>query len=199
MPSRRTLFFAALVLVVAAATGLAALYLTRPGSGGFGTALVGGPFALTDQDGKRVSEKDFLGKHTLVVFGYTFCPDVCPGELQVISAALDALGPEAEALRPLFVTVDPQRDTPEVMKAYIQNFHPAFRALTGSAAEIAAMAKAYRVYYREVPSKGGPLDYLMDHTAFIYLMGPDGTYRTHFPYSTDAKKLAAEIRAAMGG
>ena len=197
VPNRRHMLFAALVVGIAAVTGAAALLLTGPKPAGIGTALIGGPFALTDQDGKRVSEKDFLGRHMLVIFGYTFCPDVCPGELQVMSAALDIMGADSRALTPVFVSFDPERDPPPVMKVYIGNFHPAFRALTGSPQDIAAMARTYRIYYSKVPSKGGPDQYLMDHSAFIYLMGPDGAYKTHFTYGTDARKLAAEITAAM--
>ena len=110
-------------------------------------ALVGGPFTLTDQDGKKVSEKDFLGKYMLVFFGYTYCPDICPTELQVMTAALDSMGPEAEKIQPVFVSVDPERDTPEVLKSYVENFGPRLVGLTGTPEEIAAVAKAYRVYY----------------------------------------------------
>ena len=117
-------------------------------------ALVGGPFSLTDQDGRRVSEKDFLGKHMLVFFGYTYCPDICPTELQVMTAALDTLGPEAEKIQPVFVSVDPERDTPEVLKSYVENFGPRLIGLTGTPEEIAAIAKAYRVYYAKAGQPG---------------------------------------------
>ncbi|MDA7948055.1 MAG: SCO family protein, partial [Hyphomicrobiaceae bacterium] len=101
-----------------------------------GKALIGGPFTLTDHNGRRVTEKDFSGKHILVFFGYTFCPDICPAELQVMSAALDALGGKAKEVTPVFITVDPKRDTVEQMKSYVENFHPSLVGLTGSAEEI---------------------------------------------------------------
>ena len=143
MPRRPILIFAALVLLLAAGIGSYAwMSRTLHGAPGSGVALVGGPFSLVDQDGKRVTEKDFLGKYMLVFFGYTFCPDVCPTELQVMSAALDQLGPEAARIQPVFVSIDPARDTPEVLKAYVGNFGHGLMGLTGSPDEIAAIAKA---------------------------------------------------------
>src|SRR5262245_59223420 len=127
MPSRQTLIFALVVLVIAAITGFGALWLTRTlpeGSIGSGTALVGGRFTLTDHNGRRVSDQDFRGKYMLIFFGFTYCPDVCPSELQVMSAALDELGSEADKIQPIFITIDPARDTPEAMKLYVSNFHP---------------------------------------------------------------------------
>ncbi len=118
MPRRPILVFAALVLLLAAGIGgYAFMNREQNRQQGSGTALVGGPFALVDQDGRRVTEKDFLGKYMLVFFGYTFCPDVCPTELQVMAAALDQMGPAAERIQPVFVSIDPERDTPGVMKA----------------------------------------------------------------------------------
>jgi protein SCO1/2 len=199
MPSRRNVLFALIVLAVAALTGGTALWFSAGrGPIGIGTALVGGPFSLTDHTGKRVSEKDFLGKYMLVFFGYTYCPDVCPSTLQVASAALDAMGPAADRITPVFVTIDPERDTVEVMKAYVANFHPRLVGLTGTPEEIATMAKSWRVYYRKPKSEEGKTDYLMDHATLLYLMGPDGKYVKHFAYGTDTKKLAAEIADAIG-
>ena len=198
MPSRTRLIFALAVLLIALATGFAALSLMRPPLFNPGKALIGGPFTLTDQTGKRVSERDFAGRPMLVIFGYTFCPDVCPGEMQVVSAALDQLGTQAALLHPVFVTVDPERDTPAVMKTFVENFHPSFSGLTGSSAEIAAMLKAYRVYARRIENAKRPEDYLMEHTSLIYLIGPDGGYVTHFEYGTDPAKLAGGIKAALG-
>lgn len=157
-----------------------------------GKALIGGPFSLLNQDGKRVTEKDFHGKFMLVYFGYTYCPDVCPAELQVMSAALDSLGEKADRVTPVFVTVDPERDTVEQMKAYVSNFHPSLVGLTGTKEEIRAAAKAYRVYYARAKSES-TTDYLMDHASIVYLMGPDGAYLAHFPYGTNAEKMATGI------
>ena len=137
---------------------------------------VGGPFALLDGDGKAVSEKDFRGKYMLVYFGYTFCPDVCPTTLNAVSDALDKIGAKADKVRPLFITVDPKRDTPAVVKQFAAAFGPRMTGLTGSAAQIAAVAKAYRVFYAEHRSGAGPDDYTMDHSSVLYLMGPDGRF-----------------------
>ena len=148
-----------------------------------------------------MSDKDFLGGYTLVFFGYTFCPDVCPAGLQVMSAALDKLGPEADKIQPVFVTIDPERDTPDVMASYIGHFHPRLIGLTGSADDIAKAAKAYRVYYAKAKGEEGddPEDYLMDHSSILYLMDPDGKFVKHFTYTTDVDKLALDIKAAISG
>jgi protein SCO1/2 len=163
-----------------------------------GTALVGGPFSLTDQNGKRVTDQDFRGKYMLIFFGYTYCPDVCPSELQVMSAALDQLGPEADKIQPIFITIDPARDTPETLKVYVSNFHPRLIGLTGSESEIAAAATAYRVYYAKAKGTEDKPDYLMDHGTILYLMGPDGKFVKHFTYSTEAKGLAEALRQIIG-
>lgn len=200
MPSRRNLIFAIGVLAVALFIGGAALFFGsdgRLGPIGTGKALVGGPFELTNQDGKRVKSSDFAGKYMLMVFGYTTCPDICPSELQVVSAALDELGPAADRIQPVFVTVDPARDTPEVMKDYVANFHPSFVGLSGSEEDISAVAKAYRVYYRKVEQTDPSIPYLMDHTTLVYLMGPDGSYVTHFAYGTNVASLAEGLRKAI--
>lgn len=198
MPRRIIVILAAAVLLLAAgAGGFFLMNRQLSQTGATGVALVGGPFSLVNQDGKRVTEKDFLGKYMLVFFGYTYCPDVCPTELQVMTAALDQMGPEAEKIQPVFVSVDPQRDTPEVLKAYVGNFGPRLMGLTGTPEEIASVAKAYRVYYAKSGDKDSPDAYLMDHSSIVYLMGPDGHFVKHFPYSTDAQKLAVELKEAL--
>lgn len=200
MPLKRRITIAFTILAVAFVTGLTAMYmarndgLTRAGSG---TALVGGPFEMTDQDGRRVTEKDFLGRYMLVFFGFTYCPDVCPSELQVMSAALDEMGADADPIQPVFVSIDPARDTPAVVKEYVGNFHPRMKGLTGSEADVAKIASAYRVYYAKQQSKAGSSDYLMDHSAILYLMGPDGKFVKHFSYGTDVKALALGLRDAL--
>lgn len=200
MPSRQKLIFALVVLVIALITGLGALWLTGSlprGPIGTGTALVGGPFTLTDHNGKRVTDQDFRGKNMLIFFGFTFCPDVCPSELQVMSAALDELGPSGDKIQPVFITIDPERDTPEAMKIYMSNFHPRLVGLTGSPEDIAAVAKAYRVYYAKAKGTEDKPDYLMDHSTILYLMGPDGKFVKHFTYGTDAKALAEGLRQSI--
>ena len=198
-PTRSQLIFAMLALLAAllfAGTGFYFSNLSHPGSS-TGTALVGGPFTLTDHTGRKVTDKDYLGKYTLVFFGYTYCPDVCPTELQVMSAALDSLGSKADAIQPIFVTIDPERDTPEVMKQYVLNFHPRLVGLTGTPEEIAAVAKAYRVYYSRVANNSGPDAYLMDHSSIVYLMDRQGKFLKHFTYSTDAAALAKAIEEVI--
>lgn len=198
MPRRAVLIFAAAILLLAAGLGGYAWTIRQAAQPhGLGVALVGGPFSLTDQDGRRVTEKDFLGRYMLVFFGFTYCPDICPTELQVMTAALDAMGPAAEKIQPVFVSVDPERDTPEVMKAYVANFGPRLIGLTGTPEEIAAMAKAYRVYYAKAANQNAPGDYLMDHSSIIYLMGQDGSFVKHFAYTTDVEKLTSELKKAI--
>ena len=158
-----------------------------------GQALVGGPFSLTDHTGKRVTDQDFRGRTTLVFFGFTFCPDVCPSALQVVSAALDKLGPKADRFVPLFISVDPERDTPMQLASYVQSFHPRLVGLTGTPAEIDAVVKAYRVYVRKVSDAKSTAGYTIDHTSLVYVMGPDGTYRTHFAHTTDANVMAERL------
>jgi protein SCO1/2 len=178
----------------AGALGLYAL-LTQPAGQlqvATGKALIGGPFSLTDHTGKRVTEKDFAGKFMLVFFGYTYCPDICPGELQVISAAMDQLGEKGRKVTPVFVTVDPERDTVSQMKSYVENFHPRLVGLTGTAEEVRAAAKAYRVYYSKARDASAS-DYLMDHSSAVYLMSPAGEYLAHFAYGTGVDKMAEGI------
>jgi cytochrome oxidase Cu insertion factor (SCO1/SenC/PrrC family) len=199
MSASRPLFIAACLILALLIGGVA---LTRaPDNTAVlttGKALVGGPFRLTDQHGKTVSDTDFRGKYMLVVFGYTFCPDVCPAELQVVTAALDALGPKAERIQPVFITIDPERDTVEQLAVYAGNFHPRLVLLTGSSAAIADVAKAYRVYYAKAEgSASAGRDYLMDHSSIIYLMGPDGQFVRHFTYTTDAAALAEQLTQAI--
>ena len=199
-PSRFQLIFATLALLAALLVAVTAYYFSGPiqTATGTGTALVGGPFTLTDQNGRKVSEKDFLGKYMLVFFGYTYCPDVCPTELQVMSAALDSLGAKADVVQPVFISVDPERDTPEVLKQYVGNFHPRLMGLTGTPEEIASVAKTYRVFFGRVENSGSDT-YLMDHSTIMYLMDPQGKFLKHFSYSTDAAALAKALAEAISG
>jgi protein SCO1 len=162
-----------------------------------GKALIGGPFSLVDTNGKRVSDTDFRGRYMLVFFGYTYCPDICPAGLQVITAALDQLGAVGEHITPVFVTIDPTRDTPEKLSAYLKSFHPRFVGLTGSPEEIAAAVKAYRVYAKKVPDERNPADYTMDHTSIVYLMNPAGNMVAFAPDATKADALAAQLRKGL--
>ncbi len=160
---------------------------------GTGEALVGGPFQLTDQDGNAVTEQTYKGKLMLVYFGFTYCPDACPTALGVMSAALDKLDVAAERVVPILVTVDPERDTPQVLKDYVSNFHPRMVGLTGTPEQIAEVAKAYRVFYQKAAGATGG-DYLMDHTLLIYLMDGEGKYLANFSASATPDDIAAKIR-----
>jgi cytochrome oxidase Cu insertion factor (SCO1/SenC/PrrC family) len=152
---------------------------------------IGGDFALVDQTGATRHAADFQGRLMLVYFGYTTCPDVCPTELQTMSEAIDLLGAKGDAVQPIFITIDPQRDTVEQMKDYAANFHPRLVALTGSAEQVAAAARVYRVFYQRVKQADG--SYLMDHSSVVYLMARDGSYLAHFGTEDDAAQIAAAI------
>ena len=158
-------------------------------------AAIGGPFTLVDHQGRPVTEDYFKGRLMLVYFGYTFCPDVCPTALTDMGDALGILGAAADKVTPVFITVDPDRDTPEHMKEYLKFFHPRMIGLTGTPEQTAAALKAYKVHAAKAPFEGGDAgDYLMDHTSIIYLMGPDGAYKTHFSHGAGAEDMAKGIR-----
>ncbi len=163
--------------------------------------LFGGPFALTDHNGRSVTEKSFAGRHMLVYFGYTYCPDICPTDLTSAAAALDQLGALADRLQVLFITVDPARDTTDVLRAYAMAIHPRILGLTGSEQVIAAAARAYRVHRRVFRMDGaaGPDDYLVDHSSLTYLMGQDGQFVTLFPHGSSPERIAAVLRKYLGG
>lgn len=185
--------------LIGALGGAAALILTRGAAGPrvatTGTALIGGPFTLIGHDGKPVTDQAFRGKYMLVFFGFTHCPDICPAELQVMSAALDELGPKANDVIPIFITLDPERDTPQAVTDYVRNFGQRFVGLTGSPEQVAAAAKAYRVTYSKFQEEGAkPDDYTIDHVALVYLMGKDGEYLANFAYGTPAAKMAEALR-----
>jgi cytochrome oxidase Cu insertion factor (SCO1/SenC/PrrC family) len=172
-----------------------------PSAGGVqlpqGLAL-GGPFSLTDQNGRAVTEADFAGRYLLVYFGFTYCPDVCPTELGIIASAMDELGEDAERIIPVFVTIDPERDSVEAMADYVSRFHPRMVGLTGTPAQIAAAARAYRVFYAKV-NRPEMTEYLMDHSSFIYLVGPDGRVRSLFRPQTAPEAIAQAVRGQLRG
>ena len=159
----------------------------------WGREPVGGPFSLIDQSGKIRTNEDFRGKLMLIYFGFTYCPDICPTDLQNIGLALDQLGPDGDKVQPLFITLDPERDTADHLKEYLSLFHPRIIGLTGDAAAIGAAADAFKVYYARVSNKQGD-DYTIDHTAFIYLMGVDGNYLGFFPPGTSSDRIAETLR-----
>ncbi len=158
--------------------------------------LPSGAFALTDHEGKPATNESFRGEYVVLVFGYTFCPDVCPMTLQRVMEALDLLSTDGESVRPVFVSVDPARDTPAVLADYVSALDPRLVGLTGTPEQIAEAAQQFRVYYL-VP-EAGEADYLVDHSAYIYLLGPNGDTLSYFKHDIPAKDLAAAIRRAMG-
>jgi protein SCO1/2 len=159
------------------------------------SSSVGGPFTLTDQNGKTVTDATFKGEPFLVFFGFTHCPDVCPTTLYEMSEVLKRLGPDAQKTAALFVTVDPERDTPEKMKQYVSSFHPRIFGLTGTPAQIDAIKKEYRVYSKKVPTKDG--DYTMDHTAVVYLMDKNGRFVAPFNMARSADEAAADLQKRL--
>jgi protein SCO1/2 len=162
----------------------------------FNRETIGGPFTLVDGQGRQRSDTEFRGKLLLVYFGYTSCPDVCPTDLAQIGAAIDALGPAGDAVQPLFITLDPARDTPRVLAGYVHNFHPRLVGLGGSASAIQRTADAYRVFARKVPI-GRKGDYGFDHAANTYLMDREGKYLGFFPPGTSAARMAEIIRTHL--
>ncbi len=174
-----------------------------PGAGGSPGGMqlppgvtLGGPFSLVNQDGAAVTERDFAGRWMLVYFGFTYCPDVCPTELGTIAAALDAMGAAGEEVVPVLVSVDPQRDTPAQLKDYVSRFHPRMQGLTGTAEQVADAARRYRVYFARA-QRPEHTDYTMDHSSFIYLVGPDGRVRTMFRPDTSPEALAAAVTGQL--
>lgn len=201
---RLTAYAALLAIAVVAALAIQKAFGPRPlpplisGSGPVAAAVrpaIGGPFVLVDHDGRTVTDADFHGRLLLIYFGYTFCPDVCPTSLTAIGDALALLGPDAEKVVPILITVDPERDTPAHLKEYVAFFHPRMVALTGSVDQITAVSRAFRVYFAKVrDSTSAPDDYLMDHTAITYLMGRDGKFLAHFSHGTEPEAIAKRIR-----
>lgn len=199
--SRKTV---TIILGLLVALGIAAIGLIQSGAGSLiatqesGTPLIGGAFELTDHKGKKVTDKDYRGKFMLVYFGFTYCPDVCPTELQHIAGALDVIGENRRKhLTPLFVTIDPERDTIDLMSNYVENFHPDLVGLVGTVEQIKKITEAYRVYSKKVMEKDSPDGYTMDHSALVFLMDDKGRYVRHFSYGTDPDRMAKGIIESM--
>jgi cytochrome oxidase Cu insertion factor (SCO1/SenC/PrrC family) len=163
-----------------------------------GEARIGGPFALTDHNGKRVTDADFRGRTMLVVFGSTSSQDATAPALQVVSAAIAMLGPKAERVAPVLIAVDPERDTPERLKRYVADFHPRLVGLTGTPRQIAEVLAAYRVAgIRKIPDRVSPAGYTIDHPPPIYVMGPDGRYRGHLSFAAGADAVATSLAGML--
>jgi cytochrome oxidase Cu insertion factor (SCO1/SenC/PrrC family) len=157
---------------------------------------IGGPFELVDHTGRTVTDRDYRGRFMLIFFGFTHCPDICPTELQVVADVLEKLGPRADRVAPLFITIDPERDSPGVLADYVALFDSRLIGLTGSEAQVAAAARAFRVYYAKTTPPGAST-YLMDHSSFLYLVGPDGGFRALFRHGTPAEEIVRVIAAAL--
>jgi protein SCO1/2 len=196
----RNLRYFLLGLIALTAAGFAGVWLSGarpPILSAYLTSAIGGPFTLVDNNGQTVTDRTYRGKWLLVFFGYTHCPDVCPTTLNSIAAALRQLGPAAASVQPLFITVDPQRDTPRVLANYVRAFDPRIIGLTGTTEQIAAVAREYRVYFSadETPEQR---DYQLDHSAFVYVMNPQGKFVQLFGGATANDKIAARLRQLMG-
>ena len=198
MPAR----IAVAVTLLAAMFLVLALYLPdsplrQPTTAASGEVAIGGPFTLTDTKGNTVTEADLKGRYSLVFFGFTRCPDICPLALQVMTQALDAAGAAGDRVQPVFISVDPERDTPEAMAAYIANFHPRFLALTGTVDQVRTATQSYRVYAAKAPVKDADGkdtgDYTVSHTGYIYLMDRAGRYLAHFQKDTGPEEIARRL------
>jgi protein SCO1/2 len=200
--SRNTPLLIAMIAMIAivAVAGVAIWRITQAGpvaSAGSGVSI-GGPFTLTDQAGAAVTEKTYDGSYRLIYFGYTFCPDACPTELGVMAQAIETMGPAGQKVQPIFITIDPDRDTVQQLKGYVPLFDKRLVGLTGTPQQIAAVAKAYKVYYAKADQPGvDTKSYGMNHSSFVYLMDPKGRFLTVFSSDTDSDKMAAEIRRYM--
>jgi len=199
--SPRFLLIAAILagLVILGTGAFLALSLRDTPRGAAGTVLasaIGGPFQLVDQNGKTVTDSDLKGRWALIYFGYTHCPDACPTALNDISIALAELGPKRDTVRPVFITVDPERDTPESLKAYVTSFDAPILALTGTAEQVAKAAKGYRVYYAKHPEAGG--DYSMDHSSVIYVMDPEGRFTASFTHESTPEQISERLKKLIG-
>lgn len=191
-------WFVCVLLAIAAITvmGTRVINVNRS-QGDSGTALIGGTFSLTDTNGRTVTQADLKGHYSLVYFGFTHCPDICPTSLLTIENALDTLGPKGKAITPYFITLDPERDTQEELGKYVKHFGERFVGLVGTAEETKQVADAYKVYYSKVEQTGSAMGYSIDHSGFIYLMGPDGHYLAHFPHSISEQALAEALASHL--
>ena len=160
-------------------------------------SIIGGPFEMVNHLGETVTQESFKGRHMLVYFGYTFCPDVCPTELQSMTVALNDMGEEADAITPVFVTIDPARDDVAAVRDYIVFFHPRLVGLTGTPEQVEAMTDAFGVFYARARDTGETTDYLMDHSSLIFLMDEDGRYVTHIRANTSPEAMARQLRDAL--
>ena len=190
MKQLRLILWSAAALAAVALAGL--LYFT---AGGPQATAIGGPFRLKSQTGEMIDSAALKGRPYAIFFGFTHCPEICPTTMADMAALMARLGPEAKDFRIYFVSVDPERDTPEVLRSYLASFEPNVVGLTGTPDEIAKVAKEFRVYYRKVPLDGG--DYTMDHSAFVYLMGKDGGFRSVIGYQEKPDRALDKLKTLI--
>lgn len=204
MTSRIIRIAAASIIALALSAGIAWWQTRNVSTTTMRPVPIGGPFTLTDHTGKTVTDQDYLGKFLLIYFGYSFCPDVCPTELGTMARSVDLLGIQGAKVQPLLITIDPERDTVAQLASYVPLFHPSLVGLTGSPEQIKNAAAAYRVYYARAPAKdgdsgSGDMDYLMDHSSFIFLMGPNGAFLGVYPAGTTADRIAQDLGERIAG
>lgn len=194
MTKQRLLKFLIILLISLGLSGLIAFYQIKSDDIGSGVVAknFGGPFTLTDHTGKTVTDQNFNGQYRLIYFGFTYCPAICPTELQRISTVLKELGDKGKQIQPIFVTVDPERDTAEIMKNYVSMFHPRLVGLTGTPEQIKQITSGYKIYYAKVQDDSMS-DYTMDHSSFIYFMGPDDSLLRIFKMSDSIEDIVKVI------
>jgi protein SCO1/2 len=186
-----------LLIILGVLLAVAVIMSQARARAGTSDVTIGGPFTLSTPDGTTVTDRTYRGKWLLVYFGYTFCPTSCPTTLLAITAALEELGQDAAQVQPLFITVDPQRDTPKAMRQYIESFDPRIVGLTGTPQQIAAAAQEYGAYYVRHSTGAGPDDYVVDHSTYLYLMNPLGKFVRAFDSDTSGDRIAAALRALI--
>lgn len=197
--SKRTFITLVALLVAAFAATVGAGYYVWQGTKTQRADLVGGSYTLVDHTGAVRTDRSWPDRYKLVFFGYTYCPDFCPTTMTVITDALSRLPDEtADRIKPLMITIDPERDTVEAMAQYREHFDPRFAMLTGTPEQIREAATAYRIYYAKAESEAAT-EYLMDHSTYTYLMAPDGSFVTHFVHDTTGEQMAARLREVVGG
>jgi len=196
-PRRGPIIIAAAVLAVVVGLGLGFLIPVSKPDLQVSQSIIGGPFEMVNHLGETVTQETFKGRHMLVYFGYTFCPDVCPTELQSLTVALNDMGKKGDAITPVFVTIDPERDDVAAVREYIGFFHPRLVGLTGTPAQVEAITDAFGVFYAKARDTGETSDYLMDHSSLIFLMNEKGRYVTHIRTGTAPEVMVRQLTDAL--
>ncbi len=201
MPKPFKIISACLLFIALAYLGIDILYPPTPKTvtsvQSSGKSAIGGPFTLINMDGREITEQNLLGKYSLIYFGFTNCPDICPTSLQTIALAMAEIDPkQAESLQPIFITLDPERDTADLLKEYVTYFHPSFWGLGGSDTQVKAAAKAYRVYYKVQEHESGE-SYAVDHSGYLYFMNPKGEFITHFSHDTSVAQMVEKLQKIL--